>query len=126
MAYLMSAPNLMVWLPLILVQLVTHWNCCSLSVSGQLQRPTPNPSPQLTVEAPLKNPPFADEADGVWFRRKPPHPEVVAAVLPGIFALGIPAEVIGVAPTSGFDATGLYLKYPKRKSAILEKLNVLV
>jgi hypothetical protein len=69
---------------------------------------------------------LADELDGVWFRRNPPHPEVLAAVLPGIFALGMPTEVIGVAPTSGFDATGLYLKYPKRKSASKVELNVLV
>ena len=34
----MSAPNLMVWLPWSLVQLLTNWNCRSFWRSGQLQR----------------------------------------------------------------------------------------
>src|SRR5580704_96404 len=43
----MSAPNLRVWLPWVRVQLLTNWNCCSLSVSGQLHRATLRPLPKF-------------------------------------------------------------------------------
>src|SRR5215472_278530 len=47
LALRMSAPNLIEWLPHILVQFVTPWYWFSSSTSGQLQRPTLRPSPKL-------------------------------------------------------------------------------
>ncbi len=45
---------------------------------GFLLNQTPKPSPQLTVGAP-KFPLFADELEGVWFKRNPPQPDVSTA-----------------------------------------------
>src|SRR5580765_7954160 len=97
----MSAPNLMVWLPCVRVQLLTNWNCCSLSVSGQLQRATLRPLPKF------ENMPF-DESPPL-LNRKPDNPPVVggpeisgegqlvfASVL-DVFRHGNPRASIGVA-----------------------------
>src|SRR5229473_4090779 len=65
----MSAPNLMVWLPWVRVQLLTNWNCCSLSVSGQLQRATLRPLPKL------ENVPL--DVSPALLNRKPDSPPVV-------------------------------------------------
>src|SRR5712664_280773 len=100
----MSAPNLNWWLPLIFVQLLTTWNCCSLSVSGQLQRPTFKPSPKPEFE------PFA--------KPFPPKKNEDKPVVSGVpwFNPGIPNPFIGVLPASEYAVCGLYLKYPKRRS----------
>src|SRR5437868_831709 len=94
--------------------LATHWNCCSLSISGQLQRATPSPSPKLVPEAPEPLVPSMSNS---------PNPEVK---LSPRFAFGMPKFVIALVPASGLSVTGLYLKYPKRKSPNNDELNVLV
>src|SRR6266700_1785217 len=120
----MSAPNLIWWLPFIFVQLLTNWNCCSLSVSGQLQRATPKPSPKLEIAWPWL--PFAGAPPSPLMGSGPsknaPRPAVLGSL---VLAPGIPKVVIGV-PLSGFEACGLYLKYPNRKSVNREVLRVLV
>src|SRR6266850_3955193 len=68
----MSAPNLMVWLPWLRVQLFTTWNCCSLSVSGQLQRAILRPLPKLEN---MPGPPTS--ALPPELIRKPDNPPVV-------------------------------------------------
>src|SRR5215470_7392334 len=101
----MSPPNLMVWFPCVFVQLLTNWNCCSLSVNGQLQRPIFKPSPKaLKPPVPLKS--------------KPDRPPVTGGpATPGpLLSPGIPKPSIGEAFASEYAVTGLYLKYPKRKS----------
>src|SRR2546422_292974 len=104
----MSAPNLNWWLLCILVQLLTNWNCCSLSINGQLQRPTFNPSPKLEI-----GPTF-------W---KLGSPEVNKSPK---FTLGMPSAVAASEPSSGLCVVGLYLKYPNRKSVNRDALKVLV
>src|SRR6267154_5967428 len=120
----MSAPNLIMWFPLILVQLFTNWNCCSLSVSGQLQRATPKPSPKIEITQPW--PPLLVvqfwPLIGSEPRRNAPSPAVLGSL---VFALGIPKLVIGE-PPSGFWVCWLYLKYPNRKSVSNELLSVFV
>src|SRR5882672_2374942 len=69
----MSAPNLMVWLPWVRVQLLTNWNCCSLSVSGQLQRATLRPLPKLENMPLLVSPPL--------LKKKADNPPVVGRPL---------------------------------------------
>ena len=100
MAYRMSAPNLYWWLPTTFVQLLTNWNCCSLSVSGQLQRATFKPSPKFEVMLP---PPLFAAA----VIKKAARPEV--AVFPR-FMFGMPNVFIGLVPSSGLCVWGLYLK----------------
>src|SRR5579864_6405911 len=110
----MSAPTLMMWLPLVLVQLLTNWTCCSLSNNGQLQRAGPSPSPKLETTQPalplLAAQPWP--TIGSPPNEKKPNPAVLGSL---VFAPGIPKSVIGV-PPSGFAVTGLYLNQPKRKS----------
>src|SRR6516162_9613986 len=121
----MSAPNLIWWLPLTWVQLLTNWNCCSLSVSGQLQRATPSPSPKLETTKPLLpelGAPFSP-LRGSAPSKKAPRPFVLGS--PGMLAPGIPKPVIGV-PLSGLLVTGLYLKYPNRKSVSQLVVSVLL
>src|SRR5260370_30000544 len=72
----MSAPNLMLWLPWTRVQLLTNWNCCSLSVSGQLQRATLRPLPKFDV-----TPPLPTSALPSLLNRKPDSPPVVGKPL---------------------------------------------
>src|SRR6266446_1859236 len=72
----MSAPNLMVWLPWVRVQLFTNWNCCSLSVSGQLQRATLRPLPKFEN---MPGPPLS--ALPPLLIRKPDNPPVVGRPL---------------------------------------------
>src|SRR4029077_10585278 len=103
----MSAPNLMVWFPWVRVQLLTNWNCCSLSVNGQLQRPTFSPSPK-----PLE--PLEPEMLPAPLKMNPERPPVL--VVFGMFKPGKPKVVIGVWFASEYAVCGLYLKYPKRKS----------
>src|SRR5450755_3317848 len=106
----MSAPNLRVWLPCVRVQLFTNWNCCSLSVNGQLQRPTFKPSPKFgspsfwAPDAPLFPPMVGKNED---------NPPVVGG---HIFNPGIPNAVMGFEVASEYAVSGLYLKYPNRKS----------
>src|SRR5581483_10308489 len=91
---------------------MTNWNCCSLSIKGQLQRAIPNPSPNVghwPLLFPLKS--------------NSPQPDVN---LSPKFAFGIPTSVMGGFPSSGLCVIGLYLKYPKRKSASNVGLKVLV
>src|SRR5579862_5643590 len=97
------------------VQLLTNWNCCSLSVRGQLQRATPRPSPKLEITQPLLPALLVQfwPLSGSGPSRKAPSPLVLGS--PGILAPGIPSAVIGV-PLSAFCVWGLYLKYPNRKS----------
>src|ERR1700732_1211463 len=95
----------MVWLPWVRVQLLTNWNCCSLSVSGQLQRPTFSPSPKFEKVPYDESPPEL---------KKIPEKPVVSGVPK--FRPGNPRAVIGVLPASEYAVCGLYLKYPKRKS----------
>src|SRR5579859_336944 len=109
----MSAPNLIVWLPCVRVQLFTNWNCCSLSVSGQLQRPMFNPSPNE------ESVPFPEPAPPPFsVKLKPGNPPVVGGpTMPGPeFNPGKPSLSAGVAFASEYAVCGLYLKYPKRKS----------
>ena len=94
----------------------THWNCCSLSIRGQLQRATPNPSPKFDRFVDVLLPLASTMSNS-------PNPEVK---LSPKFALGMPKEVIGVVPPSGLFVTGLYLKYPKRKSPSKLELKVFV
>src|SRR4029453_2138423 len=109
----MSAPNLIVWLPCILVQLLTNWNCCSLSVSGQLQRPILRPSPKeerVPLPEPV-GPPFKVN----WNPESPPV--TGGPTIPGPeFNPGNPSVSIGESLASEYAVCGLYLKYPKRKS----------
>src|ERR1700680_2515679 len=115
----MSAPNLMVWLPWERVQLFTNWNCCSLSVSGQLQRAMLRPLPKdekmpLPVSPPERN----RTPDNPPVVGKPLIPEaqfVFGRVLT-VFRHGNPRPSIGAVFWSGYAVCGLYLKYPKRKS----------
>src|SRR5467141_2823502 len=72
----MSAPNLRVWLPWERVQLLTNWNCCSLSVSGQLQRATLRPFPKFE-----NMPPLPTSALPSLLNRKPDNPPVVGRPL---------------------------------------------
>src|SRR5215468_10390791 len=101
----MSAPNLIVWLPCDLVQLLTNCTCCSLSVSGQLQRPIFRPSPKGV------NPP-------VPLKSIPANPPVMGGpTMPGpLFRPGTPKPSIGDALASEYAVCGLYLNQPKRKS----------
>src|SRR6266702_66531 len=69
----MSAPNLMLWFPWTRVQLLTNWNCCSLSVSGQLHRATLRPLPKFENVPLLASPPLLN--------RKPDSPPVVGRPL---------------------------------------------
>src|ERR1700686_1662276 len=120
----MSPPTLMMWLPLVLVQLLTNWSCCSLSVSGQLQRAGPRPSPKLETTQPA--PPLLAVQPwptiGSPPKEKKPKPAVLGSL---VFAPGIPNAVMGV-PASGFAVIGLYLNQPKRTSVNNELLSVLV
>src|SRR6185369_9622991 len=120
----MSAPNLIWWFPLILVQLLTNWTCCSLSVRGQLHRATPKPSPKLEITRPCPlfagAPPYPLIASGPSW--KEPSPAVLGS---SVFAHGMPKSVIGV-PPSGFCVCGLYLNQPNRKSVNSELLKVFV
>src|ERR1700731_2250636 len=121
----MSPPNLIMWLPLVLVQLFTNWTCCSLSVSGQLQRAGPRPSPKLEITQP--SPPLLSVQPwptmGSPPREKKPRPAVFGSL--GLLAPGIPNAVMG-APPSGFFVIGLYLNQPKRTSVSKVLLIVLV
>src|SRR5882757_3469163 len=98
----MSAPNLMMWLPFVLVQLLTNWTCCSLSVRGQLHRATPRPSPKLDTTQPAppllgaQASPLSDPGEPA--RLNKPKPPVFGS---SVFAPGIPKSVMGV-PPSGF------------------------
>src|ERR1700687_771947 len=102
------------WLPFVLVQLFTNWNCCSLSVSGQLQRAGPRPSPKLEIRQPL--PPSLSVQPwpeiGSPPKEKKPRPAVFGSL---VLAPGIPNAVMGV-PPSGFFVIGLYLNHPKQTS----------
>src|ERR1700719_3080230 len=102
----MSAPNLMVWLPCVRVQLFTNWNCCSLSVKGQLQRPMFNPSPKE------ERVPFPEPAVPPFrLNWKPERPPVVggpAMPLPELRP-GNPSVSIGVFVASEYAVCGLYL-----------------
>src|SRR6266849_9561887 len=95
----------MVWLPWVRVQLFTNWNCCSLSVSGQLQRPIFKPSPKGV------NPPVPPKS-------MPAKPPVVGGpTTPGpLFKPGTPNPSIGEALASEYAVCGLYLNQPNRKS----------
>src|SRR6266404_3428918 len=110
----MSPPNLIMWLPFVLVQLFTNWTCCSLSVSGQLQRAGPRPSPKLETTQPL--PPSLSVQPwptiGSPPKEKKPKPSVFGS---DVLAPGIPKAVMGW-PPSGFFVIGLYLNHPKRTS----------
>src|SRR5579872_2272863 len=112
----MSAPNLNWWLPLILVMFPTHWNCCSRSMRGQLQRATPRPSPKFDSFDPVLFPAELTMSNS-------PRPDVK---LSPMFALGIPKFVIAVVPASGLFVIGLYLNQPNRKSPSSVELKVLV
>src|ERR1700732_3473041 len=119
MAYRISPPNLMVWLPWLRVQLFTNWNCCSLSVSGQLQRAASRPSPKAYVPALLlPNWPFTPPLLPLFWNRKPDKPPVVGGpAIPGPeLSPGNPNVSIGDLVPSEYAVFGLYLKYPKRKS----------
>src|SRR5580693_6617260 len=101
----------MLWLPCVRVQLFTNWNCCSLSVNGQLQRPTFRPSPKPfeplepeMLPAPLKMNP-----------ERPPVSGGPAIPVPEL-SPGSPSLSIGDCDASEYAVCGLYLKYPKRKS----------
>src|SRR5258706_10922315 len=115
----MSAPNLMVWLPCVLVQLFTNWNCCSLSVSGQLQRAASKPSPNAKAP-PLLLPTgaFTPPLLPLLVNRKPEKPPVVGGpAIPGPeLSPGNPSLSMGDWVPSEYAVCGLYLKYPKRKS----------
>src|SRR3974390_3823645 len=114
LALRISAPNLMEWLPNILVQFVTPWNSLSFSTSGQLQRPTPKPSPQLvSVPSPSNS-------------GSPDVNSACSAPALVMFSPGAPASLIGVAPWNDLWVCGLYLNHPKRKSAIQLGPKVLV
>src|SRR6267142_3650441 len=102
----MSAPNLMVWLPWLRVQLFTTWNCCSLSTKGQLQRLTLRPLPRGEN---TPGPPTS--ALPSLLNRKPDNPPVVGGpripLAQGVFARvlvlfrhGNPRASMGVAPWS--------------------------
>src|ERR1700730_7548761 len=114
----------MMWLPFVLVQLFTNWTSCSLSVSGQLQRATPRPSPKLEIMQPL--PPSLSVQPwptiGSPPKEKKPRPAVFGSL---VLAPGIPNAVMGV-PPSGFFVIGLYLNQPKRTSVSNVLLIVLV
>src|ERR1700688_308811 len=120
----MSPPTLMMWVPLVLVQLLTNWSCCSLSVSGQLQRAGPRPSPKLetTQPSPLLLSVQPWPTIGSPPKEKKPKPAVFGSL---VFAPGIPNAVMGV-PPSGFFVIGLYLNQPKRMSVSNVLLIVLV
>src|SRR6266403_2136877 len=112
------------WLPFVLVQLFTNWTCCSLSVSGQLQRAGPRPSPKLEITQPL---PLSLSVQpwptiGSPPKEKKPKPAVFGS---SVLAPGIPKSVMGV-PPSGFLVVGLYLNQPKRTSVSHVLLSVLV
>src|SRR5580765_544770 len=110
----MSAPNLIVWLPSVLVQLFTNWNCCSLSVSGQLQRPIFKPSPNgVKPPVPPKSMPARPPVVG---GPTIPWAQLVPAALLLLFRHGTPNPSIGEALASEYAVCGLYLKYPNRKS----------
>src|ERR1700727_1544578 len=96
--------------------LPTHWNCRSRSTSGQLQRATPNPSPKLERFVEVLLPLELSMSNS-------PSPEVK---LSPRFACGIPKAVIAATPASGLLVSGLYWKYPKRKSASKVELIVFV
>src|SRR6266481_9140264 len=114
----MSAPNLMVWLPWVRVQLLTNWNCCSLSVRGQLQRATLRPLPKLE-NTPLPVSPLLlkKKADNPPVVGRPLIPEAhcVFATVLVVFRHGYPRATMDAVPWSGYAVCGLYLKYPKRK-----------
>src|SRR5216683_2387027 len=67
----------MLWLPWTRVQLLTNWNCCSLSVSGQLQRATLRPFPKLENTPPTPLSTLAVSALPSLLNRKPDSPPVV-------------------------------------------------
>src|SRR3984957_670146 len=103
----------MLWLPCVRVQLFTNWNCCSLSVNGQLQRPMFRPSPnEESVPFPLPvAPPFCVN----WNPERPPV--VGGPTIPGPeLSPGNPRVSMGEAVASEYAVWGLYLKYPNRKS----------
>src|ERR1700688_5188976 len=75
----------MVWLPCERVQLFTNWNCCSLSVRGQLQRAASKPSPKAYAP-PLLLPscPFTPPLLPLLVNRKPESPPVTGGpAMPG-------------------------------------------
>src|SRR5271155_3267478 len=97
----------MVWFPFVLVQLFTTWNCCSLSTSGQLQRPIFRPSPKGD-SVPLPTPavpPFRVN----W---KPANPPVTGGpTTPGpVLSPGKPKVAFGAQAASEYGVRGLYLK----------------
>src|ERR1700722_12997621 len=94
----------------------TNWNCRSRSISGQLQRATPSPSPKLERLADVLLPLELSISNS-------PKPEVK---LSPRLALGMPKAVIAATPASGLLVSGLYWKYPKRKSPSSVELKVLV
>src|SRR4029077_18523640 len=112
------------WLPFVLVQLFTNWTCCSLSVSGQLPRAGPRPSPKLetTQPSPLLLSVQPWPTIGSPPKEKKPRPLVFGS---GVLAPGIPKAFIGC-PPSGFCVIGLYLNQPKRTSVSNVLLIVLV
>src|SRR6266852_1408205 len=118
----MSAPNLMVWLPWERVQLFTTWNCCSLSVRGQLQRAILRPLPKLEnmPGPPTSALPFLliKKPDKPPVEGRPAIPEaqfVFGSVLT-VFRHGNPRVSSEAEPWSEYAVFGLYLKYPKRTS----------
>src|ERR1700747_2912215 len=109
----MSPPNLMVWLPCVRVQLFTNWNCCSLSVNGQLQRPMFKPSPNED-SVPLTEPAFAPFRVN-WNPESPPVSG--GPTMPGPeLSPGNPRASIGAWVASEYAVCWVYLKDPERRS----------
>src|ERR1700756_5386099 len=105
----MSAPNLMVWLPCVRVQLFTNWNCCSLSVRGQLQRPMFSPSPKED-RVPFPDP-VGPPLRVNWKPERPPVGVVGGPAIPlPELSPGNPRASIGDLVASEYAVCGLYLK----------------
>src|SRR6267142_4348230 len=95
----------MLWLPVILVQLLTNWYWCSFSISGQLHRDGSRPSPK-SVNVLLLLSPVSHTNAG-----RPPVEES-----PGRFRPRSPKASAAATFASGLIECGLYLNQPKRKS----------
>src|ERR1700676_152427 len=102
------------WLPFVLVQLFTNWTCCSLSVSEQLQRAGPGPSPKLeiTQPSPLLLSVHPWPTIGSPPKEKKPRPAVFGSL---VLAPGIPNAVMGL-PPSVFLVFGFFLNTPNGTS----------